>query len=167
MNPEERESLERQATKLTLASVFLGVLMTFSARLARRGEEVTIRPFDLLLLGLSTYRTGRLVAYERVAEPIRQPFTDVISDESGAGDTVVASGRGARWVIGELLSCPICIGTWVSAGLVCGLHVAPIPTRLYLAVMGTTGVAQLFHESTEALSWSARAARHQAGNWRG
>ena len=165
MTPGEREDLERRAAKLTLASVYLGLMAAFSARLSRRSEAVELRPFDLLLLGLSTYRTGRLVAYERVAEPLRQPFTEVIRDESGAGDTVVASGRGARWALGELFSCPICVGTWVAAGLVYGLHLAPRPTRVFLAVMGSTGVAQLLNEGTEALSWGGRAARHRAGSW--
>ncbi len=167
MSPDTREDLERQATKLTLVGAFLGLMAAFSARLVRRGEDVEIRPFDLALLGLSTYRIGRLVAYERVSEPLRQPFTQVIQDESGAGDTVVAGGRGFRWVLGELLSCPICIGTWAAAGLVYSLHLAPRPTRVLLAVMSSTGVAQVLNESTEALSWSGRAARHQAGSWRG
>lgn len=70
-------------------------------------------------------------------------------------------------MLGELLSCPICIGTWAAAGLVYSLHLAPRPTRVLLAVMSSTGVAQVLNESTEALSWSGRAARHQAGSWRG
>lgn len=69
--------------------------------------------------------------------------------------------------LGELLSCPVCIGTWVSAGLVAGLQLAPVPTRVYMAVMSSTGIAQLLSESTEALTWSGRSARKAAAPIRG
>jgi hypothetical protein len=154
---------ERQtrATKLTLISIFLGVLATFAGRVVRREQEVTLRPFDLLLLGLSSFRLGRMIAFEGVAAPLREPFTDTLDDSSGAGQTVVASGQGWRHVMGELVSCPICIGTWVAAFLVYGLHLLPRPTRVVLAIMSTTGVAELCYSVTEALDWNARAARRQ------
>lgn len=152
-----------RTTKLTLGSVFLGGLATFSLLLKARDEQVEVTGLDLVMLGLATYRSGRLVAYERVAAPLREPVTETIEDGSGAGETVVATGDGWRWTFGELLSCPVCVGTWVAAGLVYGLHLAPRPTRTYLAIMSATGVAQVLSETTEALTWSSRAARRQAG----
>ena len=70
--------------------------------------------------------------------------------------------RGWRWTLGEVVSCPLCVGTWVAAEPVYGLHLAPRPTRAYIAVMSATGVAQVLSETTEALTWSSRAARRQA-----
>jgi hypothetical protein len=154
--------VSERTTKLTLASTFFALLAGFSALLRRRDQQLELRPFDLALLGLSTYRTGRLVAYERVAAPLREPLTDTVPDSSGAGETVVASGKGWRWALGELVSCPICIGTWIAAALVYGLHLAPRPTRVYLAIMSSTGVAQILSETTEALTWSSRSARKHA-----
>lgn len=151
-----------RTTKLTLAGVFLSGLAGFSTLLARRDEQVQIAPLDLLMLGLATYRSGRLVAFERVAAPLREPVTETVPDGSGAGETVVATGEGWRWALGELVSCPVCVGTWVAAGLVYGLHLAPRPTRTYLAIMSATGVAQLLSETTEALTWSSHAARRRA-----
>ncbi len=151
-----------RTTKLTLGSVFLGGLATFSLLLRTRDEQVEISGLDLVMLGLATYRSGRLVAYERVAAPLREPVTSTIPDGSGAGETVVADGEAWRWALGELVSCPVCIGTWVAAGLVYGLHLAPTPTRVYITIMGATGIAQLLSETTEALSWSSRSARRQA-----
>ncbi len=156
MSSSERNS------KFTLAGTFLGLLLGFSALLRRRDEQVQMAPFDLVLLGLSTYRTGRLLAYERVAAPLREPVTETVPDGSGAGEAVVATGTGWRWTLGELVSCPVCIGTWAAAGLVYGLHLAPRPTRVFLAIMSTTGVAQLLTETTEALTWAGRASRKQA-----
>lgn len=152
-------TIQESAPKLTLVGTYGGLLLGFSALLRGRDEQVQLRPFDLVMLGLSTYRTGRMLAFERVAAPLREPFTETIADGSGAGDAVVATGTGWRWTVGELLSCPVCIGTWVAAGLVYGLHLAPGPTRVYLAVMSSTGVAQLLSETTEALTWSSRSAR--------
>jgi uncharacterized protein DUF1360 len=164
MPADERERWENRATRLTLTSIFMGIMALFSARISRRGEGLVVRPFDLVLLALSTYRTGRLVAFERIAAPIREPFTETRPDDSGAGEVVVARGRGARRVLGELLSCPVCVGTWVAAGLVYGTHLAPRPTRVFLTVMGTAGAAELLNCSAEALGWSGRAARKDAGS---
>jgi hypothetical protein len=163
-SPLEDESARARATKLTLISVFLGIMGTFAARLVKRDADVRLRPFDLLLLGLASFRIGRMIAFEGVAAPLRAPFTETQLDGSGAGQTVVAAGDGARRVFGELMSCPICLGTWVAAGLVYGLHLLPQPTRVLLAVMSTTGVAELCYSVTEALDWNARAARRACRN---
>lgn len=162
MRADERERWENRATRLTLTGLFMAIMALFSARISGRREDLDVRPFDLLLLCLSTYRTGRLVAFERVTAPIREPFTETRPDDSGAGEIVVARGRGARRVLGELLSCPVCVGTWIAAGLVYGTHLAPRPTRVFLTVMGTAGAAELLNCSAEALGWSGRAARKDA-----
>jgi hypothetical protein len=147
------------ATKLTLITIFLGILGTFAGRVVKRDADVTVRPFDLVMLGLSSFRIGRMIAFEGVAAPLREPFTETRVDATGAGQTVVPVGRGPRRALGELMSCPICLGTWVAAGLVYGLHLMPRPTRLLLAIMSTTGVAELCYSIAEALDWNARAAR--------
>ena len=155
-------TVHERTTKLTFSGTFLAGLGAFTLLLRQRDEQVELAPFDLVQMGLATYRTGRLVAYERVAAPLREPVTETVADGSGAGETVVATGEGWRWAFGELVSCPVCVGTWVAAGLVVGLQVAPRPTRVYLAVMSATGVAQLMSETTEALTWSSRSARRRA-----
>lgn len=162
MQAHERDVWERNATKVTLIGVFLGVLASFSTQVLRRGEELRLRPLDLLLLGLASYRTGRMLAFERVAKPLREPFTETVPDDSGAGETVVAEGRGVRFALGELLSCPICAGTWVAAGLVYGLRLLPRPTRVYMAIMGAAGVMEVTNAVVEALTWVSEAARKRA-----
>ncbi len=159
----DRQQMENYGTKLTLISVFLSLMAVFSLRLARRGQDLGLGPFDLVLLGLSTFRVGRMAAYEGIAAPIREPFTHVEEDASGAGETVVAEGTGIHRAIGELLSCPVCVGTWVAASLVYGLQLLPIPTRVFLWISSTTGVAEIVYHFTEALSWTGHTARRQAG----
>jgi hypothetical protein len=65
--------------------------------------------------------------------------------------------------LGELLSCPICAGTWIAAGLVYGLQSIPNPTRVFLAIIGTTGVVEVLNSLTEWLSWSSQLARTLTG----
>ena len=153
-----------RATKLTLISIFLGILGTFATRIVGRRGDLKLTPFDLLMLGLSTFRIGRMIAFEGVAAPLREPFTQVTDDRTGAGQTVVATGAGVRHALGELFSCPICVGTWVAAGLVYGLHLLPGPTRVLIDVMSATGAAELCYSLTEALDWNARAARRRCAD---
>lgn len=68
----------------------------------------------------------------------------------------------AHKAIGELVSCPSCVGMWVAAGLVCGLQVAPGPTRLAAAILSVSGLADLIDNASESLSWTGQAARKQS-----
>ncbi len=162
MQIQNREFIEKQAAYLTLTSLYLGGFALFAARGSRRSLD--LRPLDLALLGLATFRLGRLTAFDRILRPLREPFTEVKPDASGAGQTVVPEGKGIRRTIGELLSCPTCAGTWIAAALVYGLHLAPRPTRLFITIMGATGLAELLNATTEALAWSGRAARKEVGS---
>jgi hypothetical protein len=157
---------QEYATKLTLIGIFLAIFTAFSSRMPMKTNhhrDFELKPFDLLLLGLATFRLGRLVAYDRVAEPIREPFTETVPDETGAGETVEPKGRGVRQSIGQLLSCPICAGTWVASALVYGLHMLPNPTRVFMAIQGATGMVEVLNALTEALSWTGQFARRESG----
>lgn len=157
---------QEYATKLTMISLFLSTFAWFVARLSIRqknNEQFEIKPFDLLLLGFATLRLGRMVSYDRVAEPLRQPFTTTIPDPTGAGETVEPRGSGFQRSLGQLLCCPICVGTWIAAGLVYGLHTLPKATRMFISILGTIGFAEVLNAITEALSWSGQLARTMAG----
>jgi len=65
--------------------------------------------------------------------------------------------------LGQLITCPICAGTWIAAGLVYALHLMPSATRLFLLINSTVGAAELLNAITESLSWSGEAARKTAG----
>ncbi|MDA8218890.1 MAG: DUF1360 domain-containing protein [Dehalococcoidales bacterium] len=159
----KRDVRASRATKMTLTGVLLGSMLLFGRRSGRNSPLYNLRPFDLILLGLSSYRTGRIIAFERVAEPIRDPFTETVPDDSGFGETVVAKGRGVRWAFGELMSCPICLATWVAAGLLYALDLIPRPARIYVGVMSIAGVAEIVYGLSETLSWSGHARRAEAG----
>jgi hypothetical protein len=161
MTSENRVDLERRMTFTVLSGTFVAIVAIFSL-LRRKGRE--FRPFDLILLGLSAIRMGRLVSYDLAMEGIRAPFTETVPDPTGAGETVVPKGTGWRRAIGDLLTCPICAGTWIAAGLACGLEVAPRATRLLTAIMASIGLGEVVNALIETLEWGGQASREQAGS---
>ena len=163
-----RKDKEEYATKLTLLGVFVSIFAAFTHHYQeqRRGRaQRPISPMDLVLLGLSTLRLGRMVSYDLVTEPLRQPFTKTVPDPTGAGDTVEPrEGSGFQRSLGQLIACPICTGTWVAAGLVYFFYSLPGPSRIFMTMMGTTGLAEILNALVENWSWSGQLARVRAGN---
>lgn len=90
---------------------------------------------DLVLMTLATHKASRLLAKDRVTQPLRAPFT-ALQESSGAGEVEErARGRGLRRAIGELLICPYCLGMWIAAALAAGMTVAPRQTRWAASVL--------------------------------
>lgn len=161
--PANKPEAQERATYLTLTGLFLTLFAAFSGLFRKRMDAFELRPFDFALLGLAAFRAGRLASFDKVTQPLREPFTATKPDETGAGENVVAEGTGARKAIGELFSCPICTGTWIAALLTYALYLAPGPTRVLLTILGASGAAELLNAATEALTWAGQAARKQSG----
>jgi hypothetical protein len=157
------ERTERHATYTSLTGIFMALFAGLAWYQNRKHRDLRVKPFELVQLGFATYRLGRLFSYDKVAEPYRTPFTQTVPDPSGAGMTVVSRGTGFRGAIGDLLACPVCTGTWVAAGLVYGLSLIPRPTRLFLNIMSSVGIAELLDAATEALQWAGQLQREKAG----
>ena len=164
--PEDKKLREQHITYVALSGSFMVLLAIFNLlRPRRKYGDASIKPFDYILLGLSVFRMGRMVSYDTVMEPYRAPFTQTIPDDSGAGATVEAKGEGWRRAIGELISCPICSGTWIAAVLVYGMQVLPGPTRALMAIMSVIGIGEVLNAATEALSWNAQLSRERVGTY--
>ncbi len=158
----DKQTQER-ATYLTLTGIFLTLFALFSARHRRKSDIASLKSRDLVMLGFATYRLGHLISFDKVTEPLRRPLTETKMDDFGAAMTVEARGEGIQRALGELVSCPICSGTWVAAVLVYGLNLFPGPTRVLTTIMGAIGMGEVLHSLTEALSWTATLARKQVG----
>jgi hypothetical protein len=155
-----RQHQAAQASYAGLIGVFGAVFAAFAFW---KGRDFSLKPFDFLLLALSTFRLGRLMSYDLVFEPIREPVTDTVPSPDGTGDVVVPEGTGLRHAVGDLVSCPICSGTWAGAALVYALRLFPGPARMFMAIMAAAGAAELFDGAYEMLNWGGNAARKQAG----
>ncbi len=160
-DPLRREQL----AKISLMIVFFTLLAFFSWYLAKAGAGALehFAPMDLVLLALATLRLGRLVAYDLITEPLRRPFARTVEDATGAGESVEPQGEGARHAIGQMITCPICAGTWIAAILVYGLVVIPGPTRLFLYMTAAVGAAELLGATVEFLYWTSQAGRTYSG----
>ena len=167
MSGDEDAKRQQRLTYSALTGTFFALFAVFNLLTRRKGgagQDRDLKPFDLALLGLSSYRLGRMVSYDLVMQTYRAPFTETVPDPTGAGDTVQPRGSGWRRAIGELISCPICAGTWISAFLTYGLEIAPRPTRVLLTIVSATGLAELVNALTEWLGWGGQASRERAGS---
>jgi Protein of unknown function (DUF1360) len=120
-----------------LMSVFLALATAFAAWFRGSGRKMPDRidGKDLALLTVASHKASRMIAKDRVATPIRAPFTRY-DDEAGPGEvSEQPRGSGPRRAIGELLVCPYCLGMWTSATFVAGLLVIPRFTRWVASVL--------------------------------
>jgi hypothetical protein len=99
------------------------------ARLSgRRPDPLT--PWDLVTMSLATHKVGRLIAKDAVTSPLRAPFARF---QGAAGDAEVqeeVAGHGAHKALGELVTCPFCVGPWAALTLVTGRTFVPALTRV-------------------------------------
>ena len=97
---------------------------------------------DLTLGGIATHKLTRLLSKSSVASPLRAPFTQFVGP-AGSGEHVEKprDGHGLRHTVGELLTCPFCLGVWVGTAYVAGMVFAPRVTRAAGAVLTVVGAS--------------------------
>jgi hypothetical protein len=101
-----------------------------AARRTRGGLPPRYSPWDLFTAGIATHKLSRLLTKDRVASVLRSPFVEG-QQRSGHGEVSgEPRGTGLQRAVGELLTCPHCLGQWISAGFGVGMIAAPEVTRL-------------------------------------
>ena len=103
---------------------------------------------DVLIGGLATHKFSRLLAKGAVTSPVRAPFTE-FAGPAGASEHVehARGDHGVRHTIGELLTCPFCLGVWTGTAYVAGLAFAPRATRAWAATFAVTGVSDFLQHA--------------------
>src|SRR5574340_36624 len=165
--PQDPKSRRQDSiAKIVLIVIFLGGLgvLAWVVETGGKGLQLTdLSLVDFVLIGIATFRLGRMISYDRVMDPLRAPFTRVVADSSGEGKTTASRGTGLRQTIGQLITCPICVGTWVAAFLVLLMLAAPNGTRIFLYVIAAVGLAEILNPLTETLCWAGRSGRSMSG----
>lgn len=141
-------------TYLAAMGAYASAVTALAAVIWRRGTPLPerIQPWDAAVLALATHKIGRLVAKDPVTSPLRAPFTRYRGTAGPAELKEEARGEPVRHGIGELITCPFCIGQWAATALVGGLVLAPRATRLVagtFAVLAGADLLQLAYSSAE------------------
>jgi Protein of unknown function (DUF1360) len=139
-----------------IATVFLGGIATVAAagRAAPRGSAL-----DLIALSAATFKASRTLSRERVASFVRQPF---VEGDAETGEDELPAGEGLQRAIGELVTCPRCVGAWTAAGLASSQVLAPRFGRLLTWSLGAAGANDFLQAAFKALC--AKANELEEGN---
>jgi Protein of unknown function (DUF1360) len=128
-----------------IAGVFLGGIATVAA-VARRAPPGTA--LDLVALSAATFKASRTLSRERVASFVRQPF---VEGEADTGADERPAGEGLQRAIGELVTCPRCVGAWSAAALASSQVIAPRFGRLLTWSLGAAGANDFLQAAFKAL----------------
>jgi hypothetical protein len=93
---------------------------------------------DIARIGLASFKIGRLVAKDEVTSWVRAPVT---RDE----EATEPEREGAARALGELVTCPYCVGVWTAAGLSYALVLLPRETRLVTTIFSAQAVADFLN----------------------
>ena len=127
----------------SLATYALAVAVAAAAGRASGARlPETYRLADLVAGGIATHKFSRLLARGSVTSPVRAPFTEFVEPAGNAEHQESPRGEhGLRHTVGELLTCPFCLGVWTGTAYVGALAVAPRVARTWAAVFTVTGVS--------------------------
>lgn len=104
-----------------------GVIALASRLTGRRPPRLP--PYELACLAVATHKVSRIVAKNAVTSPLRAPFTRFEGTAGHAELTEDVQGGGRAKAVGELLTCPFCLGPWVATTFMAGYTFVPTFTR--------------------------------------
>jgi hypothetical protein len=126
---------------LTSVAVLTGAAVE-QGRLPRRFSLL-----DLALLGIGTHKLSRIIAKDRITGVLRAPFVDYICS-AGAGEVEEEPrGRGIQRGIGNLISCPYCMGPWCATALAFGFVFAPRATRFFAGILASVAASDFLQRA--------------------
>ena len=132
-----------------LVAIFNGVLASalLARKCARRSLPERVEPQDLILFALSTQKLSRVITKDKVTAALRAPFTEV-EGKGGAGELEEhGRGHGLRRAIGDLITCPFCLGTWIASGFIYGFLFTPRLTRILASIFAVSGIADFLQQA--------------------
>jgi len=132
-----------------LVAIFNGLLASvlFARKCEREPLPVRVEPQDLILFALSTQKLSRVITKDKVTAAFRAPFTE-IEGKGAAGELEErGTGRGLRRAIGDLITCPFCLGTWIASGFIYGYIFNPRITRTVASIFAVGGMADFLQQA--------------------
>ena len=133
-----------------LMSVYFVAFCALLAAAKKRDEDNQLPEkmdwCDLAVFSLAVFHTSRTISKGWVTIPVRAAFAKY--EEPSVLPSEVHEtprGKGLQRVIGELLTCPFCLGTWTGLGLGYGWVFAPRATRLLTSIAAMSAVSNFLH----------------------
>ena len=133
------------AALLAVHTGLVGGAMVLAARQGRLPRRVAMA--DLAVGAIATFKLSRLITRSAVASPLRAPFTGEAEPAGPAEVMEEVEGSGIRRAVGELLTCPFCLGHWIATGFCLGLVYAPELTRTVGSVLCIEAGADLLQHA--------------------
>lgn len=153
-SPDDEQPLRSYGLLMSVFALLAGAFATWFRRSGRELPD-RIAAGDLALVTVASHKAARLIAKDRVTSPLRAPFTRYEGDAGPGEVSERPRGSGLRYVVGEMLVCPYCLGMWISAALVAGLLVVPRTTRwvcsVLVAFFGSEMLQIAYKKAEEAL----------------
>lgn len=143
--------------KIVLQGVFLSTLA-----IATSLRELSLSPCEWVMLGLAIVRCGRMIAFELIMEPWRSTVAKTVEHAHAGMTTEPKYDSGWRQSLGQLVTCPICAGTWSALVLIVGLLFWPSLFHVLIILLSAVELGEVVHELIERLCWGAAAARKQS-----
>ncbi len=134
------------ASYATMAGAFASGVTAFLVVRHQRGGDLPERldAQDVVLVAGASFALSRLLTKKKVTAFVRAPFTEYQGKGDAPGELEEKPrGTGARWAIGELLTCPYCLDMWMATAGTLGLVVAPRETRLITSMLSAFGLSDL------------------------
>jgi hypothetical protein len=147
--PSEQPPFLSYAVMIAAFNALLGAVLLFARRSGRALPE-RIGAADVVTIGVASHKASRLISKDKVTTPLRAPFTEVEGEGGPAEVEETSRGRGARRAVGELLTCPYCLGLWVVAAFSIGLLFAPRPTRFVAALFSALTISDFLQIAYKA-----------------
>lgn len=113
----------------------------------KESKKLSLSEFGLL--ALATHKISRIITKDWVTSPLRANFTRY-EKSLGAGE-LKESSRGAEMqkAVGDLLTCPYCIGPWVASLLYFSKISAPKTSRVVTEIFAAVALSDFLHRFFE------------------
>lgn len=101
---------------------------------------------DLALLAVATHQLTWMLGRDRVLAPFRAFFAKYESSANVGELNESARGDGILHAVGDLVTCPYCLGPWVAAFLLFAFVRQPRATRLGASLLALVAASNLLHQ---------------------
>ena len=136
----------------TYSAAFAGLLLAVRQSGHRVPDRIAYG--DLALLGIATFKLSRIISSDRVTSPLRAPFVEYVEPAGASEVKEKVHGTGLQRAIGDLVTCPYCLGPWVATALAFGLVFKPRTTRFVGGILAAATLSEFINHATAAIKKS-------------